>query len=161
MVLAGDYPVTPVGGEEAGPVLEPVVVDAMGVIGVERLDARALLSEARAALAKRQLASARKSIRTALAQRLSAGQRAEAGTLLAEAAFIEGRMAEATALYLRVSERYRGLSAGQNALYAAARLAAKRGNKAVARKLFQRYVKRYPRGRFQTEAARNLLRLSE
>lgn len=124
------------------------------------VDSALLLRQARAALAKRDVATARKHLSTATAQALSAPAQAEAGTLLAEAAFIEGKLGQATELYLRVAEKYRLLTAGQNALYAAARLTAKRGNKGVARKLFKRYLKRYPQGTFQAEAASNLLRLS-
>ncbi len=147
---------------EAGSRWSMVPVGTRAVAPVKKVvDTAKLLRQARAALAKHQVGPAREHLKTAMAQRLSPAASAEAGTLLAEAALIEGKLAQATELYLRVAERYRNLSAGQNALYAAARLAAKRGSKPVARKLFKRYLERYPKGRFRQEAASNLVRLAE
>lgn len=124
-------------------------------------DPRALLQDARAAVARRDLADAREYIREARTQKLSAAQRAEALTLLADAAFVEGNRSRAVELYLDVSRRFRSLAAGQNALYAAARLQAKRGNRSAARRLYERYLQRYPDGRFRREATRSLARLTD
>jgi|GEM_PF-3339313 len=126
----------------------------------DRPDPATLLRDARAAVARRDLQAAREHIHAAQAQSLTGAQRAEALTLLADAAFVGGDDARAVELYLGVARKYRSLAAGQNALYAAARLQAKRGERAAARKLFHRYLARYPDGRFRAEATRRLARLN-
>ena len=62
----------------------------------------------------------------------------------------------AHAAYARVYERFGDLPAGQNALFASARLAARAGDSVRARRLFERYLQRYPEGRFAHEAAARL-----
>lgn len=126
----------------------------------DRPDPATLLRAARAAVARRDLPAAREGIQAAQAQSLTPAQRAEALTLLADAAFVDGDDGRAVELYLGVARKYRSLAAGQNALYAAARLQAKRGERAQARKLFRRYLARYPNGRFRAEATRRLARLN-
>jgi outer membrane protein assembly factor BamD (BamD/ComL family) len=64
-------------------------------------------------------------------------------------------------MYLDVAERFSDLSAGEVALFAAARLQANRGVSAEARRLLHRYLKRYPEGRFARDAADRLRILDE
>jgi hypothetical protein len=52
-----------------------------------------------------------------------------------------------------VAEQFRSLGAGENALFAAARL---EQNDRAARALLMRYLERYPRGRFVVEAKARL-----
>jgi hypothetical protein len=122
-------------------------------------DPSALLSEARAHLAARRVADARQSIETALALARSRGQRAEAMSLRAECALVEGDLASAVEVYLRVARAFGHDPAGQNALFAAARLEAERGRSASAATLLERYLARYPKGRFVNEARTRLREL--
>jgi TolA-binding protein len=62
-------------------------------------------------------------------------------------------------LYLEVAEQYRKLRAGENALFAAARLEARSNADGKARKLLQKYLDRYPDGRFVDEATQRLANL--
>ncbi len=127
-----------------------------GVMGVR---ARALLAEARAQLAAEQTKAARESVDAALALARGPRDRAEALSLRAECALVAGDLGRAIADYLRVSRRYSHLPAGQNALFAAARLQAERGQDAAAIALFERYLARHPRGRFVNEARQRLAAL--
>jgi len=122
-------------------------------------DASALLSEARAHLAARRVADARRSVDAALALARAQSQRAEAMSLRAECALVEGDLATAVEAYLRVARAFGHDPAGQNALFAAARLEAERGRSASAAALLERYLARYPRGRFVKEARTRLREL--
>jgi len=88
--------------------------------------------------------------------RLSAAERAEALSLRADCALVEGDLAAAASGYLQVAERFARLPAGENALFAAGRLEAERGAHAAARKLLARYLEQYPHGRFVKEASARL-----
>ena len=127
-----------------------------GVMGAR---ARELLAEARAQLAAEQTKAARESVDAALALARGPRDRAEALSLRAECALVAGDLGRAIAGYLRVSRRYAHLPAGQNALFAAARLQAERGQDAAAITLFERYLARHPRGRFVNEARQRLAAL--
>jgi hypothetical protein len=126
---------------------------------VVRERARALLAQARAQLAAEQTDAARGSIGAALALARGPADRAEALSLRAECALVAGDLGGAIQGYLRVSRRYASLPAGQNALFAASRLQAERGHDAAAIALLQRYLARYPRGRFVNEAHQRLAAL--
>jgi hypothetical protein len=125
------------------------------------LAADELLRRARAELAQGAVAEAKSSVAAALRARPSRAQRAEAASLQAECALVSGRPAQAQALYLAVVARYPHSDAGDNALFAAARLAQQRGEQAQSRELLERYLESYPRGHFHDEAERWLQRLSE
>jgi hypothetical protein len=123
-------------------------------------DPGALLNEARAHLSARRVAEARRAVDAALAlggrpSRL----RAEAMSLRAECALVEGDLGAAIEAYLRVARAFGGDAAGQNALFAAARLEAERGRSAAAAALLERYLARYPKGRFVEEARARLREL--
>jgi hypothetical protein len=111
-----------------------------------------LLEDARRVLARGDAPAARRLVARALDARPSRAERAEADTLLAEVTLVEGDRAGATRRYTKVAERYADLPAGENALYAAAGLAARSGRLDEARALAERYLARYPRGRFRTDA---------
>ena len=116
-------------------------------------DHAAILSSARSALASGDTGAAEAAIARVLASSQSQSERAEAHTLRAECALVEGQTALAERRYLAVADRYRDLAAGENALFAAARLAASDGD---ATELLRRYLERYPDGRFIKEARRRL-----
>ena len=118
--------------------------------------AAALLESARSQLADGNVTAARRDIRAALAGRASRREAAEGQTLLAECALVSGDGAAAARAYLGVARRYADLPAGQNALFAAARLRAEAGSREEAVELFRRYLERYPSGRFAADARRRL-----
>lgn len=123
-------------------------------------DPAALLAEARAHLAARRVGDARQSVEAALVlTRREPKQRAEAMSLRAECALVEGDLGAAIEAYLRVAHAFSHDPAGQNALFAAARLEAERGRSAAAAALLERYLARYPNGRFVKEARTRLREL--
>jgi len=115
----------------------------------------ALLTEARDALAAGRFERSRRAIEGALAAKPQPTARAEALTLRAELLNAQGDRAAAVAAYLEVATRFDTLAAGENALFAAARL---HRDAAAARDLLKRYLERYPRGRFVVEAKYRLER---
>ena len=115
-----------------------------------------LLGEARALLAQQRVRQAERAVRRALAAGGTRGERAEAYTLRAEAALVRGDRRAAIKAYLVVARRYAGLAAAENALFAAARLQARSGDRTAARESLERYLQRYPKGRFEREVRRRL-----
>ena len=115
----------------------------------QTITARALLARARQRLAEGDAASARRDIASALGAAPSAAESAEARSLLAECAIVEGNPPEAQRAYAQVAERYAGTAAGETALFAAARL---ERDPARSRERLEAYLKRYPEGRFRAEA---------
>jgi tetratricopeptide (TPR) repeat protein len=122
-------------------------------------DGAALIAEARAHLAERRVTDARRALEAALAVSHEPNQRAEALSLRAECALVSGDLGTAIEAYLRVARTYAHHPAGQNALFAAARLEAERGRSAAAITLLERYLSRYPNGRFEKEARMRLREL--
>jgi hypothetical protein len=114
------------------------------------------LSRARKAFARSECKAVRTQATAALATDATRAQAAEAHTLLAECAQLEGRLDEAAASYDSIATRFAGLPAGETALIALARLEHNRGNTSAARGAYQRYLKRYPEGRFADDARRYL-----
>lgn len=110
------------------------------------------VARGRKALADGDVDRARTAVARALASRPDVRLRAEAETLRADAAMVSGDRERALELYLAVADRYRDRSAGENALFAAARLAA-RTSPDTAVSLFEKYAQRYPMGRFADEAS--------
>ena len=121
-----------------------------------RIDATALLDRARSEIAGRRVGDARRTLDSVLQHNLPPATHAEALSLRADCALVEGDKAAAAATYQRVAERFPALPAGENALFAAARLHGERGNGAMAAQLWSRYLKRYPGGRFVKEAKTRL-----
>ena len=125
----------------------------------DTLPARAavLLDQARAELAGRRVAAARTLIETVLKAQLRPAERAEALSLRADCFLVEHDPAAAARAYQKVAEEFAQLPAGENALFAAARLEAERGAQAAAKALFERYLERYPHGRFVKEVNTRLV----
>jgi tetratricopeptide (TPR) repeat protein len=119
-------------------------------------DAAALLDAARRALVAKRLPEARRQIEAVLALATPASLRAEALSLRADCAQVEGDRAAAIAAYSQVAQSFAALPAGENALFAAARLEQERGGRAAATAGLRRYLARYPRGRFVKEARQRL-----
>jgi hypothetical protein len=115
----------------------------------------ALLTEARDALATDRFEQARRAIDRALSAQPAGATRAEALTLRAELLSAQGNRAGAVAAYLEVATRFQSLPAGENALFAAARM---HDDAAAAKKLIAQYLERYPHGRFVVEAKYRLKR---
>jgi hypothetical protein len=122
----------------------------------ERLDVppHELLAQARAALARDALDETKRLLASAESSARSGDDRAEAGTLRAELALRERNQAGAVRAYLAVATRYPELASGENALFAAAQLSPPD----AARPLLERYLGRYPQGRFATQARTRLQR---
>jgi ferric-dicitrate binding protein FerR (iron transport regulator) len=81
-------------------------------------------------------------------------QAAEARTLVAECRQASGRLGEALRLYDVIASRFADLPAGETAAIAAARIEVARGRAGDARKRFERYLERYPAGRYADDARR-------
>ncbi len=113
--------------------------------------ASALLAKARRLLAAAKVREARRAIDAAIAQATSRQNRAEAQSLRAECALVQGDYAGAIRFYRAVAQRYPDLAAAENALFAAATLETRRGRPAAARALLNAYLERYPGGRFRKE----------
>jgi ferric-dicitrate binding protein FerR (iron transport regulator) len=119
------------------------------------------LEQARVALGRRDLALAREIITRVLAQNLKPQAAAEALSLRAECALMAGDLAGAAAGYRIVSQRFSNLPAGENAMFASARIDADRLSGARAHSGLMRYLARYPHGRFVKEASARLRELRE
>jgi ferric-dicitrate binding protein FerR (iron transport regulator) len=119
-----------------------------------------LLDRARVELAGRRVKGARGLIDRALAASFEPSVRAEALTLRAECALVSGDAAAAVRGYLEVAERYASLPAGESALFAAARTEVDRKAFERARPALERYLARYPNGRFTKEARARLRELT-
>ena len=114
------------------------------------------LALAREQLAARSFDRAQSAVEQALRKRPSRAESAEAETLRAEVYRMSGRYGDASRVLLGVADRYQDLAAGENALFAAAKLLSQAGDTQRAGILFQRYLMRYPTGRFHREASRRL-----
>jgi ferric-dicitrate binding protein FerR (iron transport regulator) len=118
------------------------------------------LKRAREALLRGEIQGALALVTRAEGSEPRRSDRAEAGTLRAEAALLGKQFAEAIDLYTSVSEQYTDLPAGENAAFAAAQLAA-RNQPARERVLLEGYLARHPHGRFAEEAKRRLQSLAK
>jgi TolA-binding protein len=135
--------------------LEPVAEVDPAQVGTSPDHARRLLARAREQIAARDLAGAQTTIQAALEAPHGTREAAEAATLRAEIAKNSGNLEAAFRAYRDVARRYSRLPAGESALFAAARIAVQRGDRASARQLFDNYLQRYPSGRYRAEVLRN------
>ena len=71
-----------------------------------------------------------------------------------------GRPGRRGRAYQRVAHSFAASPAGENALFAAARIEAERGHSAAAVQLLERDLEQYPHGRFEQEARARLQKLS-
>jgi len=124
---------------------------------VERAEPNALLSRARTALAEGRPNDAARAISTVLRASPTRAQRAEARTLSAELAMLQGAEDQARDLYMEVGRGYPDLAAGDLAFYAAVRLSLRQRDTAAQRALLTEYLNAYPRGRFRRSAERRLV----
>jgi ferric-dicitrate binding protein FerR (iron transport regulator) len=132
-----------------------VAVQSLQPKSSEVLSSAAWLERARAALSTQDTASARELVAHAEQANPRTVDRAEAGTLRAQAAMLDGDLNGAINLYVGVANKYGDLPAGENAAYAAAQLA-RRSRSSQEKALFERYLQRYPQGRFAKEARLHL-----
>lgn len=123
------------------------------------IPARQWLATARSRLARGDVNGARFAVTQARVQQLGSADRAEAETLLAECFQVEGDVPQAIEQYTKVADGYRGSGAGDNAAYAAARLALMGHDMALRERLLQSYLRDYPEGRFRDDASQALSKL--
>jgi len=120
--------------------------------------AGARLARARRALARGNAGEARRAVEPLF--RLGRDTASEARALYAESFLIEGRYEDAITGYQVVTRDFPSTPQAESALYAVAQLESEHGRPADARATLQRYLGRYPHGRFAKEAADRLARLS-
>jgi len=118
------------------------------------------LARARSHLASKEVDVARRELALALDANPTRTQRATAAVLAADACFVEGDSKRAIALYLEAHDDYPDLLAGENALFAAARLQMKVGPATAAKELLEQYLDHYPHGEFSIEATTRLHELA-
>jgi hypothetical protein len=78
----------------------------------------------------------------------SRAEQAEAWMFLADLAQATGNLGTAVTRYETVAMKYADLPAAESALYAAARIEARRGRADAARALYDQYLQRYAKGRY-------------
>jgi hypothetical protein len=118
-----------------------------------------LVALARAQFAARELATAEQTAARALAAGPSRGEQAEARILLADIAQASGALDVAVARYTAVATAFAEAPAAESALYAVARIELRRGRPAAARAHLERYLERYPTGRYADDVRRDLASL--
>lgn len=118
----------------------------------------ATLAEARRTLARGETATARRIVAPLF--HLGRDVAVEARALFAESFLVEGRYADAVDGYRVVVRDFPGTAQAESALFAIAQLDSEHGRTTDARDALQRYLDRYPHGRFSREAALRLARLS-
>ncbi|MBI5482008.1 MAG: FecR domain-containing protein [Deltaproteobacteria bacterium] len=117
-----------------------------------------LLAEARHALSKGRVDHARALVRPLLTER--GGVAVEAHSVLAESYLVAHQHGEAIRRYRIVARDFAGTPQAESALYAIAQLESERGDRDAAAQALQRYLTRYPAGRYAAEARQRLARLS-
>lgn len=120
-----------------------------------RVSATDALARAHATYANGAFDEAAQHARSALAASPTRAQAADADTILAECEQALGKSREAISSFLAIANRYTDLPAGETALFAAARLA-QRSSPDLVPSILNRYLARYPKGRFSEEARRSL-----
>jgi outer membrane protein assembly factor BamD (BamD/ComL family) len=76
--------------------------------------------------------------------------------LIADVAQASGALDRAVAQYLEVAAEFDDLPVAESALYAAARIELHRSRSAAARAVLERYLGRFPTGRYADDARREL-----
>ncbi|HMG20126.1 MAG TPA: hypothetical protein VK607_02375, partial [Kofleriaceae bacterium] len=153
---------TPLAHVESGatwrpPVATPVApAPAAAPASAAGPSAAALLADARAQLAAQDYAAAERTAERALATSPSRGDAAEARIFLADLAQASGALDRAVTRYLAVAAEFADLPVAESALYAAARVELRRSRTGAARAVLERYLARYPAGRYADDARREL-----
>ncbi len=112
------------------------------------------LGRARRALARGKAGEARRIVEPLF--RLGRDVAAEARAIYAESYLSEGRYEDAVTGYRVVVRDFPATPQAESALYAVAQLESEHGRPGDARATLQRYLARYPHGRFAKEAADRL-----
>jgi len=120
--------------------------------GTEGAESR--LARARRALARGKASDARRAVEPVF--RLGRDVACEARAIHAESYLIEGRYADAIDAYAIVIRDFPRTPQAESALFAIAQLDSEHGRPAEARASLQRYLARYPHGRFARQAADRL-----
>jgi outer membrane protein assembly factor BamD (BamD/ComL family) len=126
------------------------------MIAAAQPSAKKLLADARAALARGDTRRARECVAGALKAAPQARHRAIAQLLLADTLLVESRYPAALAAYRRTMDVFGGYPEGETAAFALAQLLSERGPEKQARDALERYLARYPRGRFAEEVEKKL-----
>jgi hypothetical protein len=132
------------------PARKPTVTPA------HRESAAELLERARKEFATKAFDDAERTAKLALAAKPTHALAGEIHMLLAEIAQGAGKPDVAVERYTAVADTFKGTAAAESALYAAARVELKRRDTAAARALLDRYLARYPTGRYADDARREL-----
>ena len=142
------------------PAPEPTQVpgDATAATPQDRRTAAQRLEAARRALGAGDTARARSELRPLLGATRAIA--VEAHVLMAESFLTEGRYGEAIKGYRAVERGFGGTPQAESALFAIAQLESESGNAADAVRALERYLARYPRGRFASEVRQRLDRLA-
>jgi len=127
-----------------------------GMIAAAQPSAKKLLADARAALARGDTRRARECVAGALKAAPQSRHRAIAQLLLADTLLVESRYPAALAAYRRTMDVFGGYPEGETAAFALAQLLSERGPEKQARDALERYLARYPRGRFAEEVEKKL-----
>ena len=110
-----------------------------------------VLAQARVELAAGHHEIAEKTVLEWLPKSQSRSEQAEAWMFLADLAQASGNLGTAVTRYDLVATKYADVPAAESALYAEARIEMRRGRADAARTLFDRYLDRYPSGRYADE----------
>ena len=149
----------PVASPAAVPALEPT--PGPGAAPAAPQDGRTAaqrLEAARRALGAGDAARARSELRPLLGATRAIA--VEAHVLMAESFLTEGRYGEAIKGYRAVERGFGGTPQAESALFAIAQLESESGSATDAVRALERYLARYPRGRFASEARQRLDRLA-
>jgi ferric-dicitrate binding protein FerR (iron transport regulator) len=143
--------------EEPAAPSEPAIAAAPPPTGGQDASA-ARLARARRALARGSAGEARRLVEPLF--RLGRDVAAEARAIHAESYLSEGRYEDAVAGYRIVVRDFPSTPQAESALFATAQLESEHGRPADARATLQRYLARYPHGRFAKEASDRLTRMT-
>jgi ferric-dicitrate binding protein FerR (iron transport regulator) len=151
----------PAAPTEAPPAPPPVSTLALASPSPPRAsfdDGPARLAQARRALARGNAGEARRLVEPLF--HLGREVAVEARVIDAESFLVEGRYTDAVDGYETVVRDFPRTPQAESALYAVAQLDSEHGRVAAARAGLQRYLDRYPRGRFAREASDRLAGLT-
>jgi hypothetical protein len=115
-----------------------------------------LLGRAQKQFATKAYAKAKATLAEVLRRAPARSDEVTARVLLADIAQAEGKLDEAVAKYTAVANAFVDAPAGESALYAAARLEVRRARAPQAVALLEKYLARYPKGRYVVDVRREL-----